>query len=82
MKREDFNAFVELQINKAAGKIIDSNDRLDEHAHGTLSYLLSLRRIANGKATAEDLGRHDAINDILQALGIVDPNETYLSRIQ
>lgn len=34
------------------------------------------------KATAEDLGRQDAINDVLQALNIIEPNKTYLSLIK
>lgn len=83
MNDNDLAAFVEEQINRAAQKIIDSSSqRYDEHAHGKLSYLLSLRRIINKQASAEDLGRQDAINDVLQALGIVEPNQTYLSLIK
>ena len=83
MKNSDFAAFVEEQINKAAQKIVDSSSqRYDEHSHGKLSYLLSLRRIISKKATAEDLGRQDAINDVLQALDIIKPNETYLALIK
>ncbi|CAB5539367.1 Uncharacterised protein [Pseudomonas putida] len=83
MKNNDFAAFVETQIDRAAQKIIDSsNQRYDEHAHGKLSYLLSLRRVMSQKATAEDLGRQDAINDVLQALKIIEPNKTYLSLIK
>ncbi|MDD2091534.1 hypothetical protein NP522_15235 [Pseudomonas guariconensis] len=83
MKNNDFAAFVETQIDRAAQKIIDSsNQRYDEHSHGKLSYLLSLRRVMSKKATAEDLGRQDAINDVLQALNIIEPNKTYLSLIK
>lgn len=83
MKNSDFAAFVEEQINKAAQKIVDSSSqRYDEHSHGKLSYLLSLRRVISKKATAEDLGRQDAINDVLQALEIIKPNETYLALIK
>ncbi|ANY89586.1 MULTISPECIES: hypothetical protein [Pseudomonas] len=83
MKNSDFAAFVEEQINKAAQKIVDSSrHRYDEHSHGKLSYLLSLRRVISKKATAEDLGRQDAINDVLQALEIIKPNETYLALIK
>ena len=83
MKNSDFAAFVEEQINKAAQKIVDSSrHRYDEHSHGKLSYLLSLRRVISKKATAEELGRQDAINDVLQALEIIKPNETYLPLIK
>ena len=83
MNDSDFAAFVEEQINKAAQKIIDSrSQRYDEHSHGKLSYLLSLRRVISRKATAEDLGRQDAINDVLQALEIIKPNETCLALIK
>lgn len=49
-ENNDFAAFVETQIDRAAQKIIDSsNQRYDEHAHGKLSYLLSLRRVMSQK---------------------------------
>lgn len=83
MEQNDFAAFVETQINRVAQKIIGSNSqRYDEHSHGKLSFLLSLRRVMSKKATAEDLGRQDAINDVLQALNIIEPNKTYLSLIK
>lgn len=47
MEAEAFKAFVEEQINRAAQKIIDHGHRYDEHSHGKLSYLLSLRRVIN-----------------------------------
>lgn len=81
MEKKAFEAFIELQINTAAQRIINSGKRFDEHSHGKLSYLLSLRRTLGREATAEDLGRQDGINDVLQALGIIEPHETYLSRI-
>ncbi|MFK2912930.1 hypothetical protein [Pseudomonas sp. 3HC3] len=76
MEAEAFKAFVEEQINRAAQKIIDHGHRYDEHSHGKLNYLLSLRRVINCEATAEDMGRHDAINDVLQALGIIPKERT------
>ena len=81
MEAEAFKAFVEEQINRAAQKIIDHGHRYVEHSHGKLSYLLSLRRVINCEATAEDMGRHDAINDVLQALGIIPEGRTGFSDI-
>ncbi|MCX2887907.1 hypothetical protein DMX11_24730 [Pseudomonas sp. LB-090624] len=82
MDSEAFKAFVEEQINRAAQKIIDKGRCYDEHSHGKLSYLLSLRRVINCEATAEDMGLHDAINDIHQALGIIPHDITSFSYIK
>lgn len=60
-ENNDFAAFVETQIDRAAQKIIDSsNQRYDEHAHGKLSYLLSLRRVMSQshRRGSRPTGRH------------------------
>ncbi|HFL2190356.1 TPA: hypothetical protein ACG3DQ_005449 [Pseudomonas putida] len=83
MDKATFSDVVEAQINSAAKQIVDkTNIELDHLANGKLGYLLSVRRILDGKATKEDLGLHDAINDVLQQLGIVEAKKTYLANIK
>ena len=82
MDHAQFTTYLEQEINRAAQNIVDRKDNTDHFAHGKLSYLLSLRRIVGGNAIAEDFGRHDGINDVLQVLGIIPKNRTYLSYIK
>jgi hypothetical protein len=81
MSKQAFAQYLEEEINKAALDIANRGDNFDYSAHGKLSYLLSLRRITGNKAVREDFGRHDGINDVLQELGIIPKDRTYLSYI-
>ncbi|MFI7855448.1 MULTISPECIES: hypothetical protein [Pseudomonas] len=82
MERSAFKDFLEAQINGAAKQIFDKQKAdLDHIAFGKLSFLLSLRRVVDGTATREDLGMHDAVNDVLQTLGLIDSKSTYLKMI-
>lgn len=82
MDRAAFKSFLEAQINAAAKQIVDKQKAdLDHIAHGKLGFLLSLRRVVDGTATREDLGLHDAINDVLQRLDLLGTNVTYLNKI-
>lgn len=76
----DLKAFLEKQINSAAQKIADRKDLdFDHFANGQLGYLLALRRWIEGTSTGEDLGLHEAINDVLLAAKIRDERQSYLS---
>ncbi|MBV4489669.1 hypothetical protein [Pseudomonas oryzicola] len=81
MNEQKFAEYLLEEINKTAQDIVNRADNVDDFAHGKLSYLLSLRRITSGNAVREDFGRHDGINDVLQLLGIIPRDRTYLSYI-
>ena len=83
MKEADFLDLVNRRINAAAQNIIDKkNTQLDDISYGKLDVLLALRRALMGNATPEDIGMLDAINDALQALGILQAKETFFGRIE
>jgi len=83
MKEADFLDLVNQRINAAAQNIIDKkNKQLDDISYGKLDVLLALRRTLMGNATPEDIGMLDAINDALQALGILQAKETFFGRIE
>ncbi|KTC12293.1 MULTISPECIES: hypothetical protein [Pseudomonas] len=83
MKEADFLDLVNQRINAAAQNIIDKkNTQLDDISYGKLDVLLALRRALMGNATPEDIGMLDAINDALQALGILQAKETFFGRIE
>jgi len=48
--------YVEGQIDKMAERILTSGQKLDDHAFGSLRFLVALRRVLSGNATAQDLG--------------------------
>ena len=61
-----------------AKKISDeTSQKIDEHSLGKVKFFFALRRILDGKANFEDIGLMDAINDILQELGIVESKKTF-----
>ncbi|MCD5984278.1 MULTISPECIES: thioredoxin family protein [Pseudomonas] len=74
--------WIEERINLAAQSIIDKKTTsLDEAAFGKLGVLLTLRRELNKKATPQDLGMLDAINDVLQTLEVLQTDETFIGII-
>lgn len=73
----DLQKFSEDKINYYAQMIIDGHDRADELALGELHFYMSLRRVLIGKATKQDTGLMDAINDVLQEKGIVEKGKTF-----
>lgn len=75
--------FVEEQIKQAKQKLqAGKSPRLDDVTYGKLGFYLALRRVLEGTSTAQDLGLMDAINDVLQALKLLDGNETFLAGIK
>ncbi|PYC27142.1 hypothetical protein DMX06_04370 [Pseudomonas mosselii] len=78
----ELKAFLENEINTAAKKIIDKKSLdFDHFANGKLSYLLTLRRWMDGTAAKEDLGLHDAVNDVLQRAKIRTSSTSYLNEM-
>lgn len=73
----DLAQLVEEKINESAGRIIKGGTATDDISLGKLTFYMSLRRVQQKKATAEDLGLMDAINDTLQALALVKEGKTF-----
>lgn len=71
------NEFIETKVNEYAQKIVKGSDKSDELAFGELSFYLSLRRVLTDKATPQDVGLVDAINDTLQELGVLEKGKTF-----
>ena len=69
--------FIEEKLNYYADAIINGHDKIDEHAFGEMKFYMTLRRVINNKATLEDVGMMDAINDTLQELGLIKPEITF-----
>jgi len=73
----EINEFIEAQLNEQAQKIITRGERSDEMALGELTFYMALRRVLSGKATMQDLGLMDAINDTLQQVGHLEKGKTF-----
>lgn len=82
MKNKDIGSLIESQLNALAQQIIDKKSTSDEIAHAKIGFYLTLRRTLDAKPTPADIGLLDAINDTLQALGIIDQNRTFLASMQ
>jgi hypothetical protein len=83
MSKAEFETFVESQINLASQSIVGKKSaRLDDVAFGKLGFYLAMRRAMNGTASPQDLGLLDAIDDSLQALRLLDGDETFLGMIK
>jgi hypothetical protein len=77
MNLEDF---IENKINTYAQNIIDKGDKYDQLAIGEISFYLSLRNVVKGNPTKQDIGLIDAVNDTLQALKIINADESFYKR--
>jgi hypothetical protein len=78
-----FTTFVEEQVKLAEQKLhTGKSPRLDDVTYGKLGFYLALRRVLEGTSTSEDLGLIEAVNDTLQALRLLDGDETFLSGIK
>jgi hypothetical protein len=76
----DLSSFVEDKLNQYAKKILTGGATADEHALGEITFYTSLRRVLEGKATAQDVGMVDAVNDTLQQLGLVQAGSTFYKK--
>lgn len=82
MGNADFKAFVEEQIKLSTQKLASTQSaRLGDVAYGKLGFYLALRRVVEGTSSSEDLGLMDAVNDTLQALKLLDSDETFLAGV-
>ena len=77
MNLEDF---IENKINTYAQNIIDKGDKYDQLAIGEISFYSSLRNVVKGNPTKQDIGLIDAVNDTLQALKIINADESFYKR--
>jgi hypothetical protein len=83
MFETNFKVFVEEQIYLTEQKLHNGKSaRLEDVAYGKLGFYLALRRVLAGTSTTEDLGLMEAVNDTLQALKLLDDDETFLAGIK
>jgi hypothetical protein len=73
----ELSQHIEQKLNQYAKSIQDSGAKLDELALGQTFFYMALRRVLTGRATPQDIGLMDAINDTLQVLGLVEPTKTF-----
>lgn len=82
MNQQAFVQFIEQQINGAAQQIIRDGDKLDDFAGGQLAFYLNLRKVVKKTASRSEMGMLDAVNDTLQALGIIERSQTLVGYIE
>ena len=72
--------FIENKINSYAQNIIDKGDKYDQLSLGEIGFYMSLRNVLKGNATKQDIGLMDAVNDTLQTLDIIKPDEVFYKK--
>ncbi|WP_236181066.1 MULTISPECIES: hypothetical protein [Pseudomonas] len=82
MTRVELIKFVQSKIDEKANTLLDERVRYDDAAFGELKIYSCLRRILNRKATLEDMGMLHAVSDLMQALGVISPNETLGAKLK
>ncbi|EAQ67142.1 hypothetical protein MED121_14484 [Marinomonas sp. MED121] len=71
------NELIEDKISQYAQALASGHTKKQEHALGEIGFYLALARIKAKKATAEDIGLFDAINDTLQLQGLIANHQTF-----
>ncbi len=69
--------FIQQKLIHYGQAIRDHDGDAEDHALGEVIFYAALRRALAGKATRQDLGLLDAVNDTLQELGILDARKTF-----
>ncbi|NEP91191.1 MAG: hypothetical protein F6K18_32760 [Okeania sp. SIO2C2] len=73
----ELSDFIENKLNDYAKSIIEGSAKRDEIALGEMTFYMTLRRALTGKATLQDIGMLDAINDTLQEKGVIEPGKSF-----
>ncbi|MDB6145241.1 MAG: hypothetical protein JWP80_4285 [Pseudomonas sp.] len=73
----ELNQYVDQRIAENEAKLTDASAKNDEMANAKLAFYRSLKRVLEKKATMTDVGTMDAINDLLQQLGLVPASKTF-----
>ena len=82
MTKAELEKFVQVKIDEKANIILNERVTHDDAAFGELRIYSCLRRILNGKANLEDVGVLHAVNDLIQAMGIMAPGESLGSKLK
>ncbi|WP_438300901.1 hypothetical protein [Pseudomonas sp. NMS19W] len=82
MTKAELSKFVQAKIDEKANIILDERVRYDDAAFGELEIYSCLRRILNRTATMEDIGKLHAVSNLMQALGVISPNETLGAKLK
>lgn len=84
MIKSEFETWLEESIDAATQAVLKPSEGItsDEIAFGKLDFYLALRRELKGNRTPQDLGLLGAINDTLQALGVLEAEANFLSRLE
>lgn len=81
MTQSELRKFLQTKIDEKANIILNEHVLCDDAAFGELKIYSCLRRILNKTASLEDLGVLHAVSNLLQATGVLSPNETLSSKI-
>jgi hypothetical protein len=73
----DIDDFINDRLQHYGEAIRDTDGDAEDHALGEITFYAALRRLRKGRATKQDLGLLDAVNDTLQELGILNKGQSF-----
>lgn len=77
-----FKQFINDQIQLFAEKLGDAKHSSNDGVSlGKLTFYLAVRQSIDKKASEQDMGLVGAFNDTLQALEMVEPGKTFMSKL-
>ena len=82
MKKSEFSAYLDKEINTAQGRISPKDSKSDKVDSGRVEFLTALKDVVDGKPQPKNVGVFGAVNDVLQTLGLLSRDKTLLSGLE
>jgi hypothetical protein len=82
MKKSEFSAYLDKEINTAQGRISSKGSKSDKVDSGRVEFLTALKDVVDGKPQPKNVGVVGALNDVLQTLGLLSRDKTLLSGLE
>ena len=81
MNKPEFNDYLTREITSALQRISPKLSKSDRVDWGRVAFLKALKALVDGAVSPEDLGTVGAVNDVVQALGLLQGGGTLLAEL-
>jgi len=82
MTKNEFSVHLEEKMVAARKRISSKMTKSDRMDSGRVAFLTALKHVVDGAGSPEDLGTLDAVNDVLQDLGMLAKSKTFLAMLE
>jgi hypothetical protein len=81
VNKPEFNDYLTREITAALQRISPKLSKSDRVDWGRVAFLKALKALVDGAVSPEDLGTVGAVNDVVQALGLLQGGKTLLDEL-